>query len=198
MTIDGLLQSVVAAGDIIEVLPGIFREVASVAVSGFNPAGQLALFIAFADGTSGIFRASLPVPALPDFDQWAEQIADPGTRDGESDPDGDGIPNILEFAFGFDPGRQEATEFPRITLLRTGGDSGGEMLTIEFPRIILQDTVEYIVEVSTDLVHWYSGDGSVGIVSTEMTGDGMESVVVRDLTDPAADKRCFIRIRVAY
>jgi hypothetical protein len=199
MTIDGELQSVLASGDDFEVLPADFRQVSSVGVTGFNNNGHIALIVAFADGSSGVLQASLPVPAAAEFDSWAEQITDPGARDSNDDLDGDGIPNILEFAFGLNPAQKDDLEFPRVALLRTGGDTvEPPALTIEFPRIIFYEDVQYVVEVSTDLVTWQSGPNFVAVVNSEITGDGMETVVVRDLTDPALYDRCFIRVRVAY
>ena len=61
-------------------------------------------------------------PAPENYQAWLslyftpDQIADPSTTDPTADPDGDGIPNLLEFAFNLDPTFAE----PAIMIAGTG------------------------------------------------------------------------------
>jgi hypothetical protein len=69
----GKLQKIVADGDLLEVAPGVFRQVVNLNFqgdkelrrqTGFNDLGQVAFQANFADGTSGVFISS--VVAVPE------------------------------------------------------------------------------------------------------------------------------------
>lgn len=91
------------------------------------------------------------------------ELDDPTVSDWESDPDGDGIPNLLEYAFGMSP--------------RDGG--GGRPFEIEFrdgEAIVsfrkVRDAPEwnltYTIETSSDLIEWSAPRPTV----LEKTPDG--------------------------
>jgi hypothetical protein len=77
-----------------------------------------------------------------------------------SDPDQDGLANVLEYAFAFDPQSNSSDSLPK--LVRKGSDA-----TLAFP--VPRGTLAYTVERSTDLVNWGTGGVATSISSGTMT-----------------------------
>lgn len=100
------------------------------------------------------------------------------------DPDADGTPNLLEFAFGTSPTAANAPVATPVTL-----QDGHPVITI--PRR-LDHLANYLVEVSGNLVDWQSGPAH-----TEILQNDAAALRVRDLTplSPSNPKR-FIRLKV--
>ncbi len=195
--INGDLLPVLIEGDQLEVAVGDFRTVKKVAVSDFSDAGEMALQIEFTDGTPGVFKAILPVPDLRSYDEWSALIANQNLAGRTEDADGDGIPNILEFAFGLNPNTPDSEKMPAPSLVELGGSGeAAKALTLKFQRRLDQNEINYVVEVSTDLVNWRSGVEFSGEINRSLVGGGLEEVVVRDLIDSGQFDRCFIRLRV--
>ena len=80
---------------------------------------QVSTRLDWIEGITGIVPSALPAE---DFGSWQhayftpDQIADDTISGPGADPDGDGIPNLLEFAFDLDPGFAE----PAIMVAGTG------------------------------------------------------------------------------
>ena len=67
-----------------------------------------------------------PAGLLPvvEYATWAEAFLPEGSRAGTSDTDGDGVPNLVEFAFGRSPMEKEAGGVePEIALVGTGAEA---------------------------------------------------------------------------
>ncbi|MDQ8183425.1 S8 family serine peptidase [Pelagicoccus sp. SDUM812005] len=85
------------------------------------------------------------------FGEWAER-AFQGSALGEADrgpsgdPEGDGLPNLAEYAFGFDPLGPELFPVPSLE---------GGLLLADFPLAAGAVDVEMGLEVSRDLATWY-------------------------------------------
>ena len=107
-----------------------------------------------------------------------------------ADPDGDGTANLLEYALNTSPRASGVGG-----LLAVG--SGNMYLTLTFTRVIANNDIAYVPQVSSDLLTWNSGAGYLAAVSTTNNADGLtQTVVVRDATPlPASGKR-FIRLAV--
>lgn len=116
------------------------------------------------------WRASLlpggtPGEVLSFWDEWrrlhfteAEQL-DPAVSGEQADPDGDGIGNLLESAFGIDPRQPNPAGgrlVARIDQVQTGGLTEA-FLTLRFPRPAAR-SIEVTVEVSTDMITWEPGE----------------------------------------
>lgn len=137
------------------------------------------------------------------YEDWpALQNLPPDQRGPGDDPDGDGLPNLLEFALARDPGNPDA-EPP--TRMLTGGDGPAEFVFRRDSRLI--DLV-LAIEVSTDLSTWTTlavstggaafaaGDGHAPVIH-EAAAPGIRSVgVIREVRVEMPDgPQVFHRLR---
>lgn len=122
------------------------------------------------------------------FGAW---IADRGVIDTspQADPDGDGIPNLLEYALGGNPALGEPALRPSVS---TRLEAGRAYLTLTYSKNPAARGIVHIVETSSDLTTWSSGPTATTVLS-----ESAESAMVRDNTplDDPNSKR-FIRLRV--
>lgn len=120
----------------------------------------------------------------------------------DGDPDGDGLPNLLEYAFATDPTDPASVRRP------LPGTQGGRA-TITFPRDTNKTDLTWIVEAASELGQWVEiarGEGADPVVpsgpepafSVGETGEGwLKQVSVTDAqTLEAAGGRRFLQIRV--
>lgn len=115
----------------------------------------------------------------------------------EADPDGDGLPNRLEYALGTAPEAfTPPAERPRIEITGTG-----EVQFIHRRQMAAED-LEYQVWLSEDLINWHhNGDGSGQSVTEPVApatpnGDGTETVTVRAASGFTNANQLFFRLRV--
>lgn len=118
------------------------------------------------------------------------QLADFGVSGAEADPDGDGLPNLLEYAFGLDPLTAEGG-LGRPT---PGEDEG--RLTLTYIRRTDTADLDYVPEVSGDLSDWDSDATAVETISVTPLDAVREQVTVRDRLPLNSSGRRFIRLRV--
>lgn len=117
-----------------------------------------------------------------------EELRDPEIIDDTADPDLDRLANLLEYAVGLDPNifstegvpTAQVDELARSTDTESDGngsqislfavdeddpedpeDVEKRYLGLSVPRSGVRPDVEYIVEVSTDLINWRSGDDDI-------------------------------------
>ena len=74
--------------------------------------------------------------------QWILSVAD-----ARGDGDGDGVPNLLEYAFDLDPERTDAEGLPRVAL-------ADGVATVTYRHVATAEDVRYTLEKSSDLVVW--------------------------------------------
>lgn len=99
------------------------------------------------------------------------------------DADGDGMANILEFAFGTDGSKPGPPAHAPVSL-------SGDHLVITVPRRQDRDVI-LTVEVSNDLINWHSGPEH-----TEVLEDTPAGWVVRDrVAHGAGNPKRFIRLK---
>ncbi len=133
--------------------------------------------------------AVLPVTVEKDFDSWIAGFDVPeGQRGPQDDPDGDGIPNLVEYALGLHPLEPGTTALPE-GVLETDGDA--DFLTLTINRNPEAAGIEFVVEVSSDLIDWESGEEHVTVLTNEPS-----LLKVRDNTTVTDGDRRFIRFRV--
>ena len=110
------------------------------------------------DGT-GDFALLSPTPNAPNgivtasaYDTWAAGF--PGIGEREDDDEFDGIPNVLEFALGFDPTENNSLPDPEIN-----GGTGNLRFTVGKGAEAGSDPdTSYFAEVSTDGENWSDVD----------------------------------------
>ena len=150
------------------------------------------------DPSLGInWRASssnIPAPGIddrPDLTAW-QTTRFGGPTDLSADPDGDGLPNLFEFALGLDPkGNDDPTRYPVFTL--TGEPANALVFTVR--RLKLLETLVWQAQQTETLGSWSAVPGPVETLSTTDHGDGTETVTSRcALTGTPAAR--FFRLRL--
>lgn len=115
-----------------------------------------------------------------------------GNTDLTADPDGDGLPNLFEFALGLDPhGSDDPSRRPAITLT----DSPVHALVFTVRRLKLLETFTWQVEETGSLGSWSALPGPVETLSTTDNGDGTETVTCRCVLTGSPAAR-FFRLRL--
>lgn len=119
------------------------------------------------------------------FDAWrfenfsSTQLGDPGISGETADPDGDGLPNLIEYALGLEPNEPNASPL-------TAGDSGGYLAVSAAKNPSATDII-WAAEVSGNLTNWQAA-----MIET----DDASTFAARD-TVPMADAGSrFIRIKI--
>jgi len=135
-----------------------------------------------------------PAPGVddrPDLAAW-QLVHFNGTTDLAADPDADGLPNLVEFAFGLDPnGLDDPARRPGVALEVDPVPA----VVLTFRRQTLLETLDWQVEHSVDLASWSSAPGTVETVSIVDEGDGTETITYRSILEAGVDAR-FFRLRV--
>ena len=150
------------------------------------------------------------LPALPteNFDQWAHAYFTPGQRADstvagpDADPDGDGVSNLLEFAFNLDPTFAEpatmtaGTGLRGLPLVRREDISGvGPRLTVEYVRRSAgsHSGLTYTTQFGSGLGPAGGGWQAGGTPSVTVLNERWERVKV---TDAATGPARFARVLV--
>ncbi len=110
----------------------------------------------------------------------------PAIAGPDADPSGDGVPNLLKYAFGLDPLATSQSGVPTVQV--TGGQ-----VTLVYPRVTAASDLIYQADWSTDLIDWRSTGFTETILSA---ADGIEQVAA-SLDSSSAPKR-FVRIHVTF
>jgi hypothetical protein len=119
-----------------------------------------------------------------------QQLADESISGPAAAPAGDGIPNYLKYALGLEP------FVPTVLsgVIESGMIEGVPTLT--YVERVGAGDLEYLPEVSTDLVVWYSEPEQVDEISREtLPGGQFERVTVRAVLGEASAK-AFLRVKV--
>ena len=118
----------------------------------------------------------------------------PAVSGDDADPDGDGIPNLLEYALDLAPRTANVAGLP---VVGTTVISGSKYLTLTYTQVIAGTDISYVPQVSGDLAAQASGANAVATVSATNDADGTtRTVVMRDLTASTAPGARFIRLEI--
>jgi len=142
----------------------------------------------------GSLAPDAQVAVVPSYSSWrAAYFGTPAGPEISGDPDGDGMVDLLEFAFGGNPLVSDSPS--RLPFAGTTSDSPG-YATITFRRQVAPSTTSYLVERSSNLSTWTTVDPVAHAVgSATPDGVGFEWLTVRD-SEPLSSTPSFLRIRV--
>src|SRR5690606_37934149 len=133
----------------------------------------------------GTGTASTIIPIL----DWRETnfgtVLNSGNAADSADFDGDGIPNLLEYAFRSDP---KARNSNPIVTSRT---ANGQFLTLTFPRVV-NSGLSYRIEASSNLSAGFSATG------TSYSGTGANVTYTDNVSLLTPNTRRFLRVVVSY
>ncbi len=125
----------------------------------------------------------------------AAELASPAISGDLADPDGDGIPNLLEYALNLDPRAARTTGLPTVGQTMLGGQ---QYLTLTYTQVMGATGITYLPQASGDLSTWNGGSGYTVAVSTTANADGAtQTVVVRDAVPLSGATRRFLRLQVS-
>ena len=112
-----------------------------------------------------------------------------------ADPDGDGVPNLIEYATGSDPLAAASVKAPTFSFTIDPADSLPHLtLTANLDASATDIATE--AEVSPDLLTWQAGPGFADIVS-DTTANGTRTLVFRDAVPVTTAIERYIRLRVS-
>lgn len=134
-------------------------------VSAFNAAGP----------SSSTAPIEVIIPTT--YSQWRSDLGIPTTTTDGDDSDHDGIPLLLEYSLALSPSSSDRHRLP--TIETAGGN-------IRFSYIQARPDIDYLVEASTDLVHW----------SSEGVSQGMETLRRVASIPKGGNAELFLRLRV--
>lgn len=184
----------------VAVTPGVTTFANGEELEWTPPANATGTFTAFTakayDGTSTSANTlTVYMSVQYNFAGWAAKEGLSGASAAQdADPDNDGIANALEFVFGLDPTKNNASS---VSSSLTGG-----YLTMTFPRArSTENDMVMAVEVSTDLTTWAtywigtsSSTTADGLILTVTdAGGGMDSITVQ--VPAGTNTRLFTRVR---
>ena len=142
------------------------------------------------------------------YSDWATGYGLSGpANDPGADPDGDGVKNMMEYAFGLSPVMADASALPRFQL-QSQNVSGqtNTYLTVQFLRQMGATNLTYMVESSTNLSNWASvctiagTNPPTGPGFVQQIGTGYQRQVVARDTVPveSAVSARFIRFKLVW
>ena len=132
----------------------------------------------------------LPGPTEPDgFGVWLDGYGVPETlRSHGDDASGDGIPNLLKYAFGLDPTVNSRAGLPVVTVEEFAGERYLFLTVVKNPEAF---DLEYRIECSGDGLRWV--DDPKAVVVVEET----ESLLRARLAEPVAESpKAFLRAKI--
>ena len=112
----------------------------------------------------------------------AAQLASTAVSGDAADPDGDGVYNILEYAFDLDPFANSAALLPQAVTI-----DGGTKMRLEFDQ--LRSDLTYTVEASSDLVAWDDDVPDNPALDVQIVGSHVTAIYTI-----GAQPRAFLRV----
>lgn len=124
--------------------------------------------------------------------QWSIlRLSDPA-----SDPDGNGVGSLMEYAFHAQ-GPSARKDMPSSAWV-TDPLTGQKHLEWSYRRLVANPSgVQYVIELSSNLQSWQPAESAVQVLRVEPSGDGVTEVVTVRLTPQAGNTSAqFVRMRL--
>jgi hypothetical protein len=189
--VNGVLRQSIDSSSINTAATGVWRIGAS-HVSGEWFGGALDDVRLYSRVLSDQDIATIAATTTP-FEQWRianhnpTQLGNAQLSGPLADPDKDGIGHLMEYALGLNPGVADKLGSKVTHDLETLTSS--QYLRLSVTKNASATDVNYVVEVSNDLVTWTS-------VNTVVETNTATSLIVRDTVPMTGNTRRFIRLRV--
>ena len=139
---------------------------------------------------------------LPNFATWlseyftSSQLANPLISGSSADPNGNGLSNVLEYAFGLNPLVRNNADPSGLTLLSIQNIGGVNYLTITFHERIPAGDLTYTPQTSGSAGGPWNAD-AVLVGAPVINGDGTETLTYRDSTPLVSPNTLrFMRVNV--
>ena len=140
-----------------------------------------------------VFAAPAPVTGTP-YTSWQTSFSFPsGLSDPEDDADGDGLPNLLEYAFASHPLNPSASQNPAAGAPVTVGPD--EFPTITFRRLTTASGVT--IKVNVSYTPAFASDLGSTLVSAVTVADNVEQVTYRSNASTASQPKQFLSVTVS-
>ncbi len=104
----------------------------------------------------------------------------------------DGVTNLMKYALNLDPSQPASSGLPVVGI--SPPINSQNYLTLTFTQLQNATDLDYVVQVSSDLVNWSTDTAPVSLTPN---GDGTATVVVRDAVALTAGAKRFIRLQVS-
>lgn len=137
--------------------------------------------------------------AIPDLDTYSGWKVDHSLYDADAndsaDTDGDGIPQLLEYALGGDPKQMDLSILPTQQVV---DDGGTEYLELVVTRPIGLQGINYVPQTDTTLTSWPTDSTGIADPNPAPTdnGDGTETLIYRRAQALSDAARAFMRLKV--
>ncbi|MBI3882490.1 MAG: PKD domain-containing protein [Verrucomicrobia bacterium] len=164
-------------------------------VKTFPASGTYIARLAVTDNSGNVVTTNISVNVTTTFDLWraakftAAELTNANISGAGADPDGDGLPNLLEYVLGLEPKTPDSFT---AAAPQPGLDTNGFKLTYRFFKAATDVTLA--VEATPDFSDWNSGGSFVQPVQTNDLGP-TQSIVVRDAAPFSATLKDFFHLR---
>jgi len=147
--------------------------------------------------------ATVTIAEITPFQTWetnefGANATDPNIGGALADPNHNGVPNFLEYAFNTDPLQAGNAAQPALSVVQDG--SGNNYLALTFTELNTDSNLAFEVQVTRDLTQqtdqWHSGPTYTTVVSQTVTGSTTQ-VTVRDNTPFTPVEHRYIRVQVS-
>ena len=138
------------------------------------------------------FDGTVSITVATTFASWQQgfftpqELGDPAISGEAADPDGDGLSNLVEYAFHFNPRQPSNLNRPYTVV-------DPNYISLIYPKAISATDLTYTIEASSDLLNW----AAVIPANVILSDDGITQIVKAQVP-LIAGQPSFLRLRVSH